>query len=222
MNRNNLLNIFAPKYSLLFPYFENYAGNLTSAAEHLKLIMQTVDPEQQNVITRQINELQNKSNSITYDIYSLLKRLFIVPFDREDINELTIRIGEVLESINIISRMIRFYRPVEICPAFMEMAEIIYLASIETGYIVNNLNDISRNRSFIILGCENLSTLGKRANEVFYSELLKLVVASENVDQIKKTKNILESFMKCIRHSNATVEIISKILRKSSWHFPEE
>ena len=216
MNRNNLLNIFAPKYSLLFPYFENYTGNLTSAAEYFKLIMQTVDPEQQNVITRQINELQNKSNSLTYDIYSLLKRLFIVPFDREDIIELIIRIGEVLESINIISRMIRFYRPVEICPAYMEMAEIIYLASIETGYIVNNLNDIGRNRSFIILGCENLGTLEKRANEVFYSEILKLVVTSENAAQLTEKKNILETLMKCIHQTEAASETTRTILRKSS------
>jgi hypothetical protein len=216
MNRNNLLNIFAPKYSLLFPYFENYTGNITSAAEHLKLIMQTVDPEQQNVLNRQINELQNKSYNLTYDIYSLLKKLFIIPFDREDMNELVIRIGDVLESIVNITRIMHFNRPVEICPAYIEIAEIIYLSSIETGYIVNGLNEISRNRSFIILGCENLGTLEKRANEVFYSEILKLVIVRENLPHLTKRKNILEAFMKCIRKTYAATETTRMILRKSS------
>jgi uncharacterized protein Yka (UPF0111/DUF47 family) len=216
MNRNNLLNIFAPKYSLLFPYFEDYTGSITSAAEYLKLIMQTVDPEQQNVINRQINELQNKSYNLTYDIYSLLKKLFIIPFDREDMNELVIRIGDVLESIVNITRIMHFHRPVEICPAYKEMAEIIYLASIETGYIVNGLNEISRNRSFIILGCENLMTLEKRANEVFYSEILKLVIVRENLPHLTKRKNILEALMKCIRKTYAASETTRTILRKSS------
>jgi hypothetical protein len=45
MNRNSLLNVFAPKYSFLFQYFENYAGNLIMAAEQLRLLTQTVDSQ---------------------------------------------------------------------------------------------------------------------------------------------------------------------------------
>lgn len=216
MNRNSLLNVFAPKYSFLFPYFENYTGNLIMAAEQLRLLTQTVDSQQQNVINRQINELHNKGYNLACDIYSLIEKLFIIPFDREDINELVIRVGEFLESVTSTVRMIHFSGLSEIYPAYIEMADINCQASIETDGIVKHLSDIRRNRSYIILECETLNILGKRANEVFYSELLKLVVASENVDQIKKIKNILESFMKCISHSNAMVEIISKILRKSS------
>jgi uncharacterized protein Yka (UPF0111/DUF47 family) len=153
---------------------------------------------------------------LTYDIYSLLKKLFIIPFDREDLNELVIRIGDILESIINITRMMHFNRPVEICPAYIEMAEIIYLASIETGCIINGLNEINRNRSFIILGCENLGTLEKRTNEVFYSEILKLVIVRENLPHLTQRKNILEAFMKCIRKTYAVSETTRTILRKSS------
>jgi uncharacterized protein Yka (UPF0111/DUF47 family) len=216
MNRNSLLNVFAPKYSFLFPYFENYTGNLIMAAEQLRLLTQTVDSGQQNVINRKISELQNKGFDLACDIYSLIDRLFIIPFDREDLNELVTRVGEVLESVTNTGRMIHFSELSEICPVYIEMADINYLASVETGDIIKHLSDINKNRSYIILKCETLNTLRKRANEVFYTELLKLVIDSDNVVQLTKIKNILESFMKCIRYSNATVEIISKILRKSS------
>jgi hypothetical protein len=112
--------------------------------------------------------------------------------------------------------MIHLNRSVEMYPANTEMAEIVHLASIEIGYIVNYLSEISRNRSYIILGCENLVTLEKKANEVFYSEILKLVVSRKNTAQLIKEKNTLESLMKCIRQTNAVAEIIRIILRKSS------
>ena len=211
-----MLNVFAPKYSLLFPFLENYTGNLTLATEQLKLLMQSVDPGHQNASILQINELRNKSNNLTYDIYSLLKRLFIVPFDREDMNELVTRIGEVLESIYSISRIIQISEPVETLPAYIEMAEITYLASIEIGSIVSHLSDISKNRSYIILGCETLGILEKRANEIYYSEILKMVVSRETADQLTKEKNSLELFMKCIRQTDMVTEIIRIILRKNS------
>lgn len=216
MNRNSLLNVFAPKYSFLFPYFENYTGNLIRASEQLRLLTQIVDYQQQNVINRQINELHNKGYNLACDIYSLIDRLFIIPFDREDINELVIRVGEFLESVTSTARMMHFSGLSEIYPAFKEMADINHLASIETDGIVKHLSDIRRNSSYIILGCETLNILGKRAKEVFYSELLKLIVASENMAEVTKTKNILESFMKCACHTNSTADIIRTILRKSS------
>lgn len=216
MDRNSLLNVFAPKYSFLFPYFENYTGNLIMAAEQLRLLTQTVDSQQQNVINRQINEFHNKGYNLACDIYSLIDKLFIIPFDREDINELVIRVGEFLESVTSTVRMIHFSGLSEIYPAYIGMADINYQASIETGCIIKLLGDIKRNRSYIILGCETLNTLENRAKEVFYSELLNMIVASENMAQVTKTKNILESFMKCASHINSTVEIIRRILRKSS------
>jgi uncharacterized protein Yka (UPF0111/DUF47 family) len=216
MNRNSLLNVFAPKYSFLFPYFENYTGNLIMAAEQLRLLTHTVDSQQQNVINRQINELHNKGYNLACDIYSLIDKLFIIPFDREDINELVTRVGEILEYITSTVRMINFSGLSEICPAYIDMADVTFQASIETGGIIKRLSDIRKNRGYIILGCETLNTLENRAKEVYYSELLKLIVTSENITQVTKTKNILESFMKCVWHTNSTVEIIRTILRKSS------
>ena len=216
MNRNSLLNVFAPKYSFLFPYFENYTGNLIRASEQLRLLTQIVDYQQQNVINRQINELHNKGYNLACDIYSLIDRLFIIPFDREDINELVIRVGEILESVTSTVRMIHFSGISEIYPAFIEMADINYQASIETDGIIKHLSDIRKNRSCINLGCETLNILENRAKEVYYSELFKIIVASENVAQVMKTKNILELFMKCSCHTNSTVVIIRTILRKSS------
>jgi uncharacterized protein Yka (UPF0111/DUF47 family) len=216
MNRNSLLNVFAPKYSFLFPYFENYTRNLILAAEQLRLLTQTVDPQQQNLINRKINELHNKGYNLACDICSLIDKLFIIPFDREDINELVIRVGEFLEYVTSTVRMIHFSGLSEIYAAYVEMADINYQASIETDGIIKYLGDIRKNRSYIILGCENLNILENRAKEVFYSELLNIIVANENIAQVTKTKNILESFMKCSCQTNSTVEIIRSILRKSS------
>jgi uncharacterized protein len=215
MNRNSLLNIFAPKYSTLFPFLDNYTADLVLAAEHLNILLKTDDPGQQIAIAKIINDLRNKGHVSTYEICSLMNRLFITPFNREEIKELVLRVGEVLESINDTGKVIYFYRPVEIYSPYSEIAEIIYQATVEIRNIVDHLSDAIRNRNPIVLSCENLVILERRANVVFYHEIMKLVVTSGIMVQLKQRKNILEMLIKCVREATAVAETTRLIMRKS-------
>lgn len=215
MNRNSLLSIFAPKYPTLFPFFDNYTADLVLASEHLKILLQTDDPRQQIVIAKIINDLRNKGYVLTYEICSLLNRLFITPFNREEMKELVLRVGEVLGSINDAGRVIYFYRPAEIYSPYLEIAEIIYQAAVEIRNMVNHLSDTIRNRNLIVLSCENLVILERRANEVFYQEIMKLVVSSGIIVQLKQRKNLLEMLIKCVRETTTVAETTRLILRKS-------
>lgn len=216
MNRNNLLNVFAPKYYSLFPYFENSAGNLIMAAEQLKLLMQTGDSEKQIGIIKRINELEKIGDNIIHDIYSLLNRLFIVPFDREDINELLNKTDNVLDSINEISRMVHFYKLSELFPVYSEMAEVIYLASNEIGNCFKYLRDINGSKRQIMKTCENLNQLEKKGDEIFYCGVLSLFEASGNMSHLTKKKEILETLKKCVGETNAVAEEFKRILIKST------
>lgn len=211
-----MLNVFAPKYYSLFPYFDNSAGNLILAAEQLKLLMQTGDPEEQIDIFKRINELEKTGDNIMYDIYSLLNRLFIIPFDREDINELVNKIDNVLDSIVEISRMIHFYKLSELFPLYSEMAEVIYLASNEIGTCCKHLRDVTGNKSHIMKACENLNQLEKKADDIFYCGVLSLYTASGNMAHLTKTKEILETLKRCVGETNSVSKSIRTILIKAS------
>ena len=211
-----MLHVFTPKYYTLFPYFEISAGNLIMAAEQLKLLMQTHDFEKQIDIIKRINELKKSGDNVTYDIYSLLNRLFIVPFDREDIVVLVNKVDNVVDSIFEIAKMIHYYKLSELLSAFSEIAEIIYLASYEIDICLRHLRDVSGSRKQIIEGCKNMNQLKKKADEIFYSGILGLFSPDTDMIHLSKGKEVLETLKKCVGETNVVAEKFKRILIKSS------
>lgn len=211
MSRDSLRSVFTPKYYSLFPFFEKNGENLIEAAEQLKILMKTNDPEIQKKITRRISELEINGGKITNDTCARLKTLFIIPFDREDISELVNKIDDVLELINSMARMVEQYKLTEIYPVYNEMAEIVYLASKEISSCLKHLKDISTYKNLIVKNCGNIRELGKRADEIFYSGILNLFIKQENAVSMTKKKNLMDNYMKCIQGTNAVAEVMRTI-----------
>ena len=211
MTRESLRSVFTPKYYSLFPLFDNNGKNLLEAAEQLKLLMKTNDPVKQEEIARQISVLEKNSDIILKDTSTRLNRLFILPFDREDIIKLLNKTDDVLEYINNISRMVKLYKIDEVYAVYNEMAEIVYLASKEISSCLDHLKDINNNKNLIMKNCGNIRDLVKRADEVFYTGILNLFIKKEDAVSMTKKKDILDTCMKCIQEINSVAEIMRTI-----------
>lgn len=211
MTRESLRSVFTPKYYSLFPFFDKNGENLVEAAEQLKLLMKTNDPAKQEEIARQISGLEKNSDIILKDTCARLNRLFILPFDREDISKLVNKIDDILEHINIMARMVKLYKITEIYPVYNEMAEIVYLASKEISSCLDHLKDIKSYKNLIIKNCGNIRDLVKRADEIFYTGIENLFTRQENAVSMSKKKDILDTYMKCIQETNMVAEIMRTI-----------
>ena len=214
MNRTRLLDVFAPKYHSLFPSIEKNAEYLVLAAEGLEILLQTTDFEKQSGIVSRLNELQTISDSLTNDTYSLLKSLIIIPFDKEDLYQLVNQINGLLESVNNIARIFHSCRIEIKHPIYSELAGIIIQASKELSVCCSYFRNAGSNKKEIIACCDNLSNYEKRANEIFYSGLLNLIVNSDENVLLIKMKKILEMFMNCIHQTNKVTKVIKEIIIK--------
>ena len=211
MTRESLRSVFTPKYYSLFPLFDNNGKNLLEAAEQLKLLMKTNDPVKQEEIARQISVLEKNSDIVLKDTSTRLNRLFILPFDREDIIKLVNKTDDVLEYINNISRMVKLYKIAEVYAVYNEMAELVYLASKEISSCLDHLKDINNNKNLIMKSCGNIRDLVKRADEVFYTGIQNLFIRKEDAVSMTKKKDILDTCMKCIQEINSVAEIMRTI-----------
>ncbi len=216
MNRHSLRNVFAPKYYLLFPFFEKNAENLVAVAGQLTILLQTSDSEKQAEISNHISELEKNGEKITYDTVAFLNKLFIIPFDREDISELFSKINDFREYVNNIGKMVSLYKLDEIYPIYSEMTEIVNLVSEEISNCIKYLKDITNHKSQIIKACDNIRNLEKRADEIIYSGILNLFIDKEDVIRMTKKKDILDTFVKCIHQTDAVAEVIRTIQIKAS------
>jgi uncharacterized protein len=211
MTRESLRSVFTPKYYSLFPFFERNGKNLVEAAELLKLLMATNDSAKQEEIAMKISLLEKTSDIILKDTCARLNRLFILPFDREDISKLVNKTDDVLESINSIARMVKLYKISEIFPVYNEMAEIVFQASNEVSSCLDYLKDVNSYKNLIMKNCGNIRDLVKKADEVFYTGIINLFMKKEEAVIMTKKKDILDTYMKCIQEINSVAEIMRTI-----------
>jgi predicted phosphate transport protein (TIGR00153 family) len=214
MNIDKILKIFVPKDHSFFPLFEHDAQNLISAAEQLKLLLESEDPEKRESIIKRIKELESIGDDITDNTYEQLNKSFITPFDREDIHELASNIDNVLDSINGISRRISLYKPKNFLPVYNDLAEVILTATREIEICVKNLKDAGNNKDIIMMSCNNLYDLEHKADELYYLGISDLFEKEKNVTELIKAKELLEILERCVDETEDVSETIKGILVK--------
>jgi len=216
MSKNNLLNVFVPKYHSLFPFFDRYAENLASGGNNLKLLMQTKDREKQSQIISRISESEMTGEGLSQEIYSLLRSLMIVPFDREDINDLINKSGHFLSMMNQIARTMQFNEHDQIFVSFVGMSDMIAQAADEAGHSIKYLRDAAGNRHKITASCRKLNKLTKNAEEVYYEGLTDVFSGEIGAKELTMRKNIFEAFRKCISEIKDLNEALRAIIIKVS------
>ncbi len=214
MNIDKILKIFVPKDHSFFPLFESDAQNLIRAAEQLKLLMETEEPESREPIIKKIKEFESIGDDITDNTYEQLNKSFITPFDREDIHELAANIDDVLDSINGISRRINLYKPKKLLPIYKDMADVILTATREVETCVKYLKDAGNNKEIIMKACTNLYNLEHKADELYYLGISELFDREKNVTELIKAKELLEILERCVDETEDVSETIKAIMVK--------
>lgn len=214
MSRNILQNVFAPKYYSLFPYLAKSGDNIVEAAGQLKLLMQTKDPDKQAFIANRIKSTEKTAENLKEETYSILNNLIILPFDREDINDLLNKTDDLLDSIDEIGRIVNVNRHTEIFASYVEMSGLIGEAAAEISGCLKSLKDVDGNKHQMYRSCNTLIKLYKDAEDVYYEGVLDIFSKSDNAAELSVRKMIFEAFMESIKGIKAITESVRTILIK--------
>src|SRR5690606_33945615 len=98
---------------------------------------------------------------ISHETYSLLRSLIVIPFDREDINDLINKSGHFLSMINQVARTFQFNKQERIFTSYAGMSDLIAQAADEACRSIKNLRDAAGNRHKISASCRKLNQLAK-------------------------------------------------------------
>lgn len=213
-NIDKFLKFFVPKDHSFFPLFESDAQNLVKAAELLKELMETSDFSEHERLNKEIKEVEHIGDEITDKTYEQLNKSFITPFDREDIQELTGHIDDVVDSINGISRRICLYKPKKIMPIYKEMAEMIYQGAVQISIAVNCLKDPGANKAIISEACDKVQDIEHKADELYYVGISELFEKEEDTKELLKNNKILEILERCVDEEEDVTDTLKAILIK--------
>ena len=129
MKIDAFLKLFVPRDDSFFPLFEEAAGVLIRASELLQQLMDATNLEERAALIKQIKAAEHEGDDLTHKIYQQLNKSFITPFDREDIQELTSKLDDVIDFINGTAQRIGLYKPKQILPPLKELADVIHEAA---------------------------------------------------------------------------------------------
>lgn len=217
MTKDSILKAFTPKYHALFPVFEKSADNLKSAGVKLKVLMNTTNQTEKEAIITEIAKIEAKGEKVAGELYSILDKLLIIPFDREDVNRLANRINGLLHHMTEIGKMTRMLKNSRIIPVYQELAGIVSLSSNEVASVLISLKDINNTKSQIAETCRYIGQLEKQAEDVFYDGVNGMfAVCKDDMIQLSLRKQIIETFLKCIDQIQEISESVRTIVIKAS------
>ncbi|MCK9203380.1 MAG: DUF47 family protein [Bacteroidales bacterium] len=214
MNFNAFVKLFVPRDDSFFPLFEDGARVLIKAADLLKELMATETIEQRDPIIKQIKAAEHEGDDITHKIYQQLNKSFITPFDREDIQELTSYLDDVIDYINGSAQRIGLYKPKYIYPILKDLADVISEASKEIEFSIHGLRNSGKNHEKILQSCINLNTLENKADDLYHDGISNLFENEKDTIELIKNKEIIATLEKTVDMAEDVSDIIKTILIK--------
>jgi predicted phosphate transport protein (TIGR00153 family) len=215
MSINTIFQKLVPVEKKFFPMFESMSDIILKAAAAQLLIFEHDDPVKQKDLFKLIKDLEIKGDEVKEKIFDDLDKSFIPPFDREDINQLTISLDEIINLINGVAQRVRLYRPKEIPGEFKDFAKLISRACEQINNAVKELNDLKKPNK-ILKACKKISDLEKESDDLYHSTISNIFKKEKDAIELIKQKEMLENMEKTADGIKEVSNIIKTIILKGS------
>jgi predicted phosphate transport protein (TIGR00153 family) len=148
-------------------------------------------------------------------IFDDLDKSFIPPFDREDINHLTITLDEVINLIDGVAQRIRLYRPKEMPAEFKDFAKLISKACEQINIAIKELNDLKKPNK-ILKACKKIAELENEADGLYHSTISNIFKKEKDAIELIKQKEMLENMEKTADGIKEVSNTLKTIILKGS------
>lgn len=218
MNLNFILKFLVPRGDNFFPLFEGQANCIVRSSE---LLMEVINikktPEEKIEIFNKIKDIEHEGDSFVRQINELLNTSFITPFDSEDIHELVSTLDDVIDNIHAISKRIQWYKPKykKISDEVKSFASIINESAKEIETVIILLKDYNKKNKEMKINCDNLNTLERKADEIYYKYMSDLFDTETDPIEVIKKKDIIKALESTVNRAEDVSNIIRTILIKN-------
>lgn len=146
-----LFKAVMPREDAFFELFSAHAKTLTAGAEALRDMTQGGDAIEE--ASARVNRYEEEADDITRQVMIAVRRSFITPFDRSDIQSLTASLDDAIDQMRKTAKVVNLFQVTTFEPHMRDMAQAIVEAAKLTEEAVallpnmrlnaNKLNDIA-------------------------------------------------------------------------------
>ena len=118
---------FLPKEERFFELFARHSQTVQQGALALQGMLQ--GGEETPVFCQRVNQFENDADNITREVLTAVRRTFITPFDRTDIQDLISSMDDSIDQMNKTAKIIDLFEVRSFEPQMREMGDIIVQAA---------------------------------------------------------------------------------------------
>ena len=170
-----------PKEERFFDLFVRHAGIVVAGAQALRGVLEGGD--QIEHYCQQILEHETKADEITREVLVAVRRTFITPFDRTDIQDLISRMDDAIDQMNKTAKTILLFEVRSFEPQMQQMGEIILKAAGLVLEAMPLLSSIGENAGRLNVLTEEIIRIEEQADELHAQGRKALFLANRDRQQ---------------------------------------
>ena len=154
-----------PKEERLFGLFRRHALTLVEGARALRVLLDGGEgvPEACAAITRH----EDEADAITREVLLAVRRTFITPFDRGDVQDLITSLDDAIDQMLKTAKTITLFEVTRFEPQMREMADIIIMAANLTLEAVELLAAMRENTARLNAIAEEITRIEEKADALY-------------------------------------------------------
>jgi uncharacterized protein len=167
-----------PKEERFFTLFEKHAAIVVAGAEALRGLLQggdTIDD-----YCKQIFQREAEADNVTRQVLTAVRRTFITPFDRSDIQSLITSMDDAIDQMNKTAKTIVLFEVHSFEPEMQQMSEIILQSANLVLEAVPLLSSIGANVGHLNALTAKLVTIEEAADDLCNRGLKGLFLANRS------------------------------------------
>jgi len=165
-----------PKEERFFHLFEKHATIAVAAAEALREMLRGGESIQAHC--KQIFDLEAQADDVTREVLTAVRRTFVTPFDRADIQGLISSMDDSIDQMNKTAKTIIMFELRSFEPQMRQMSEIILQGSQLVLEAVPLLSSISRNAARLNTLTAKIIAIEEHADDICNQGVKSLFVAN--------------------------------------------
>jgi predicted phosphate transport protein (TIGR00153 family) len=165
-----------PREERFFPLFEKHARIVVAGAEALRALLRGGDDIDERC--KEIFDREAEADEVTREVLFAVRRTFIAPFDRTDIQDLITSMDDAIDQMNKTAKTIMTFEVRTFDPCMQQMSEIIVQSAQLVLEAVPLLSSIGANTSRLNSLTTKIISIEEQADEVYNRGLKDLFLAS--------------------------------------------
>jgi uncharacterized protein len=165
-----------PKEERFFTLFEKHAAIVVAGAEALRGLLQGGDTVED--YCKQIFQREAEADDVTREVLVAVRRTFITPFDRTDIQDLITSMDDAIDQMNKTAKTIVLFEVRSFEPQMQQMSEIILQSAKLVLEAVPLLSSIGNNATRVNALTTKLITIEEEADDIYNRGLKALFLAN--------------------------------------------